>query len=307
MLRTALRSCRRLAGPLALGAIASAAGAHEFWVMPSAFAAQPGGLIRVELYHGERFAGDLVARDDAKIRRFEVVWPGAEPEAPAEVRGMHGAGASFVRPANAGRGVIVYETGEYINLLPAERFEAYLREEGLGEISRRRAELGETGAPGREAYVRCAKALVVVGPGGEGGGAAPDAPVGLPLEIVLEQGAGAPASGPVVASVLFEGRPLAGLRVVAVHEASTGELVELATDAEGRISFPAAASGAWMLTTIYMTRTDGREDVDWKSYWASLTFARPDGATTQPRAQALPHESATESARAAQAVRRTGT
>lgn len=275
-----LRRFARSVAPAALAALASAAGAHEFWVMPSDFTVQPGELVRVELFHGERFAGDPVVRNTAQIERFVMVSPGAAQAPPAEVRGMHERPTSFVRPEHAGPGVIVYETSEYINLLPAEKFERYLQEEGLGEISRRRAELGETHAPGREAYVRCAKALVSVEGSGGSAQSASDAPAGLPLEIVLEQGAAAPASGPVVARVLFEGRPIAGLRVVAVHEASPGELIELATDAEGRVTFPAAAPGAWMLTTLHMTRTDERDDVDWKSYWASLTFARPESATT---------------------------
>jgi uncharacterized GH25 family protein len=286
MLTDALRRFARFAAPTAVAALAAAAGAHEFWIMPSDFAVQPGELVRVELFHGERFAGDLVVRNTAQIERFEMVWPGFAAAAPAEVRGMHERPTSFVRPEQPGSGVIVYQTSEYINLLPAEKFEHYLIEEGLHEISRRRAQLGETGSPGREAYVRCAKALVRVG---ESEDPAADATAGLPLEIVLESGLRGSESEPIVARVLFEGAPISGLRVVAVAEGNPHELIELWTDAGGRVSLPAADTGPWLLTTLHMTRTVERDDVDWKSYWASLTFARPDGAAAQQKAQPLPN------------------
>ncbi|MFG0260524.1 MAG: hypothetical protein ACF8LK_09260, partial [Phycisphaerales bacterium JB041] len=101
--------------------------AHEFWVSPGAYRVGAGGLVRVTLFHGERFAGDVVARNDPMIERFEYRSGGEV----TDVRGMHGATSSFLRPASAGHGVIVYETREYINPLPAEAFEAYLAEEGL--------------------------------------------------------------------------------------------------------------------------------------------------------------------------------
>lgn len=242
---------------------------HEFWVSPSAHSVSSGQLVRVSLFHGERFAGDLVPRNDPMIERFEYR-AGSEI---TEVRGMHGATSSFLRPAGVGHGVIVYETREYINPLPAEKFEAYLAEEGLDEISERRAVLGETDTDGREAYVRCAKALLTAedadGFSGE------TAPVGLPLEIVV-MAAGADG---VEARLLFGGEPLAGRRVVAVCEADPSGLIEIESDTDGLIRFEPGAAGVWMLTALHMERvSDRRDDVDWKSYWASTTFAIPAAA-----------------------------
>jgi hypothetical protein len=255
----------------ALAFAAPGAGAHEFWIMPDDFTPDAGGLVRVQLFHGERFAGDVVARSTPMIARFELLASGEG----AEVRGMHEASVSFVRAETPGIGTIVYESEEYINLLPAAAFETYLREEGLGEIARRRAEQGETGAPGREAYVRCAKAIVAAGLGGSGGaGTPPDAPVGLPLEIVLESGLHASESEQIGAKILFEGAPIEGVRVVAVHRDHPGELHELSTDADGRVTLPDGDAGVWMLTALHMTRVEDRDDIDWKSYWASLTFER---------------------------------
>lgn len=261
----------------AVALTAGHAGAHEFWISPSAYRVGSGDLVRVSLFHGERFAGDEVARNDPMIRRYVILAGGTE----TDVRGMHGATTGFVRPDTAGQGVLVYETEEYINTLPAARFEAYLEEEGLGEISERRAALGESGAEGREAYVRCAKALVTVGD--SEGSVGEERPVGLPYEIVVER-AGGSGDGAVVARLLFEGEAMPGRRVVAVCRDEPTRLHELEADEDGVVRFVPDRDGVWMLTSLHMERvSETRDDIDWKSYWASSTFlvqrARVSSAT----------------------------
>jgi len=201
-----------------------------------------------------------VRRNTPSIKRFELVSDeGARP-----VRGLHGASVSHARPFGAGSGVIVYESNEVVSLLDPEPFAAYLAEEGLDLIAQRREELDETRAPGREAYVRCAKAVVSADdrPGA-------DRRVGLPLEILLES----PDREEIVGRIVFENRPLAGARVVAVSAGDPSRLIELETDDQGRVRFAPDAPGPWMLTTLHMVRTDDRDDVDWKSYWGSITFS----------------------------------
>ena len=248
--------------------VAAGAIGHEFWVSPSAYRVGGGELVRVSLFHGERFAGDVVARNDPMIKRFEFRTGGGV----TDIRGMHGASSSFLRPASEGHGVIVYETLEYINPLPAEEFEAYLAEEGLDEISERRAALGETDTDGREAYVRCAKALLTVGDSGDFAGES--GPVGLPFEIVVVT----INEDRVEARLLFEGEPVGGRRVVVASASDHEDLIELESDSEGLVRFSPEHGGAWMLTALHMERvSEQRDDVDWKSYWASTTFALPDG------------------------------
>lgn len=258
-----------LLGIIAATLTASEALAHEFWLSPSTYRPDANGLVRVTLFHGERFAGDVVARDESMIKRFEYRLGGSV----TDVRGMHGATTSFMRPDGVGHAVVVYETEEYLHQLPAEKFEAYLLEEGLDEIRERRAALGESGTEGREAYVRCAKSLLAVGD------AAPFTAeaeaVGLPLEIVIER-IESSADGVLEAQLLFGGEPLAGRRVVATSENNPGALVELEADASGRVRFVPDEGGPWMLTALHMERVTDRDDLDWKSYWASTTFAVPE-------------------------------
>lgn len=233
--------------------------AHEFWIMPESFIAD--APLRIRLFHGERFRGEIVPRNEPTIKRFELVTDqGTQP-----VRGLHGASVSVARPFTSGIGTIVFESNEHINLLDAAPFEAYLKEEGLDAIARLREESGTTDTPGREAYVRCAKAIVSPTPTAN----IVSKPVGLPLEITLDESVG----GQIIARVLYADRPLENARVVAVSGLTPARLIELRTDAEGRVRFTPDAAGPWMLTTLHMERTPDRDDVDWKSYWGSLTFS----------------------------------
>ncbi len=243
--------------------------AHEFWISPSTYSPAANGLVRVSLFHGERFAGDVVARNDPMIKRFEYWADGSV----TDVLGRHGTATSYMRPDGVGHAVVVYETEEYINPLPAEEFEAYLLEEGLDEIRERRAALGESGTEGREAYVRCAKSLLTVGDAGPFTGETEA--VGLPLEIVIERIENS-ADGVLEARLLFEGEPLAGRRVVATSENNPGALVELKADSSGMVRFVPDEGGPWILTALHMERVTDRDDIDWKSYWASTTFAVPE-------------------------------
>ncbi len=251
--------------------LASIVQAHEFWVMPSSFVLAPNSPVRLQLFNGERFRGDPVPRREASIERFELVTVGETER--LTVQGADGGPFGFVRTGGPGPATIVYESVEQQSVLPADRFEAYLAEEKLTEAIASRKEMAETDHPGREVYVRCAKALITVRPDTESGeGIMPltDTPVGLPLEIIFAPEL-SKTEGQVCARVLFRGSPISGVRVVCVDSDAPDALLEARTDPSGVVRFTAKHTGATMLTALHIERTPDRVDVDWKSYWASLT------------------------------------
>lgn len=275
--RTAIAILATLATTFA----APAALAHEFWITPDAFRITPGSLVRVRLFHGERLRGDPVPRHNAYVDRFEL----AHADGPTPVRGADQSSVGFLRPAAAGPATVVYQSAEYAHVMPAESFEAYLAEEKLTDALSSRRERAESAAPAREVYIRCAKALLsVADPNASASEAtAPmpiDSPVGLPFEIVLT--AATPASPDpagksaattrIHATVLFNGRPAADIRVVCTSAEDPDTLLEARTDAAGTAAFDADHAGVWIITALHIKRTPDRDDTDWKSYWASLTF-----------------------------------
>lgn len=90
--------------------------------------------------------------------------------------------------------------------LPAERYNAYARGEGLAPALEARAHAGLENADASERYGRSAKALVQVGPGRTGIAGQITRPMGLRLEIVPEVSPYAAARGArLPVRVFYEG------------------------------------------------------------------------------------------------------
>ena len=82
------------------------ASAHEFWIESSPFHPEPGTVVRVGLWHGERFAGDAVRRNDNFIEEFVLFGPGGSQPVVAR----DGMKTSFVRPQEPGLHVLGYRS-----------------------------------------------------------------------------------------------------------------------------------------------------------------------------------------------------
>ena len=265
-----------------LGLSAGAAGAHDLWIQPSTFHPAPDEPVWVDLRIGHPgHGGEPVARDARHVERFVLHGPDGETAIPG-IEGRRPAG--WIRPPAPGRYVLVLRSREAVSVLPAQKFERHLREEGLEGVIARRAQRGESGEPGRERYSRALKALVTAGgPRTAAHGAdenAWDRPLGLRLELVLpDDPAAVPPATPLDVELRFEGKPLAGALVEAHPLAGFGAGEEhptpiaARTDERGRIAFEPTAAGAWLLTAVHMVRARDGVDEDWESVWAALTFA----------------------------------
>lgn len=243
--------------------------AHDLWIEPSTFRPAPGERIAVRLRVGEAFRGDPVPRMEKRIERFAAVGPGGE----VPLGGVEGADpAGWAALPAPGTWIFVYDSNHASVELEGPKFESYLAEEGLERISELRARNGQTAAPSREIYSRCAKALVVAGDG-----AAPgfDRVLGLALELVPEAGpAGLPAGGELPVILLFRGKPLAGTLVVAVPHGRPEARVSGRTDADGRIRLRLDQVGDWLIKAVHMEPAPQESGADWESFWASLTLRR---------------------------------
>ena len=238
--------------------------AHEFWIQPDHDSLRPGQLLTARLFHGERFDGTPVPRDSRHIRRFRV----QSESARADLEGLDGASRSFARLDQPGTHVVSYLSNPVTQTLEPKAFEEYLAEEGLDHVIRQRRRLGESSLPGRERYVRCAKAIVEVDAETRERDRADDLHVGLPLEIVLIDR----SDSTISARVTRDAVPVPGACVVAVHRDDPARLLEAQTDDGGVVRFAIESRGTWMLTTIAMERDLDDPDTDWISFWSSTTF-----------------------------------
>ncbi len=256
--------------------------AHDFWVRPASFRMGVGEQIQTRLFVGMDMQGEPRAFKKDRAKEFTITGASTEGKPVPMVSAEGGEPAGTFVASKPGLHVITYQSRESTIDLAPDKFDEYLREEGLEHIIAERDKLGEKSANGREAYARCATSMIVVGDATEGPWAKPR---GLPIELVPVANPSASKPGDTLKfTLLRDGKPLKDAKVVARCEVTPKEPASARTDQNGVVEFKVGKAGVWMVTSVTMERAVGRTDVDWVSWWASLTFevaappAAPAGA-----------------------------
>ena len=267
---------RRAACCFALLTLTATAGvrAHDFWIDPSSFHPAPGQRVLVRLRVGQKFKGDPVPRDPSLLRRFSVFAGGTGAAGETPVPGVPGAEpAGFATVGAPGLNLIVYASGRSSVELDAAKFAAYLAEEGLEAVQAQRARKGQTAAPVKEVFSRCAKSYLAVG---GAGGPGYDRVLGLTLELVPEKDPTALAAGSELpVRLLYLGKPLAGALVAAFTRDRPDDRITARTDAAGRARLKLDRQGVWLVKAVHMIPAPPETGADWESFWASVTFEVP--------------------------------
>jgi uncharacterized GH25 family protein len=262
---------RRLVAVCLVALSATAALAHDFWIVPSSFLPAPGLLVSARLFVGTGWQGDLVPRSNDRIVKFALVGPSGE-QPMVGVDGTDPAG--FARPAGPGLQYMVYQTNAAVIDLPPDKIDTYVQEEGLEPFLVLKDE--EKAAGIKDHYARCAKSLLLVGKG-EKKTAGFDRKLGLPLELVPEANPyQLPTGRKLPVRLLRDGKPLKGALVVAIQkDAPADSRVTARTDAKGHVLLPLSRPGVWLVKAVHITRAN--KPGEWNSLWASLTFEVPGG------------------------------
>jgi len=241
--------------------------AHDFWVEPSPFRPLPGATVKVSLRVGQDFVGDPVPYMSGAIDQFFVRQDG-EDRTISGSDGLEPAG--FLRAAGNSTAVIAYSSAGSFVELPADRFEAYLKQYGLDDIIAERARRGESLEPGRERFYRYAKALLT--------GAEPSPAVVKPIpfayEIVPDEDPTA-RFGVFRGHVLYDQQPLANALVEALFKDEPSVRLSARSDAQGEFSLMLPQAGVWLIKSVHMERAGFFSDGDWESSWASLPRRHP--------------------------------
>lgn len=253
--------------------------AHDMWIEPMTFLPKAGDLVSLRLRVGENLIGDPLARDSRLIRDFVV----HDADGHRPVVGRDGSDpAGLARVAAPGLVAVAYHSAPSVVDLPAAKFNQYLAEEGLDAITAKRAAERKTDSGARDAFIRCAKSLLWVG---APTGVHRDAVLGLPLELVAQENPYAlGADRGLTVRLLFEGRPLGGVLVVAMNRRTPGNSQRVRTDHQGRARLQIDAGGTWLIKAVHMVPAGAASGADWTSYWASLTFGPGTTTPFTPRA-----------------------
>lgn len=271
----------------ALSVIAAAAGllagvgaaeAHDNWLEVEPFFAPTPGKAKVYLATGEQFleAEHLTVRSRSRYSGFFLLSASGRRDISADLREDQQP-LTVLSPGGRTMGtfVLALDAAPKDIEIAAEKFQAYLLEERLVDALLWRAGAGKEDDPGRERYSRCMKAIVQIGPKLD---PVATQATGQEIEIVpLAHPYSIAVGGALEVQVLFKGRPLAGRAITAANRFRTSVSKKtVRTDASGRASFVLSRAGDWMFRLVHIEPASG--DVDYRSYWANLTFSLPDPA-----------------------------
>lgn len=250
--------------------------AHDKWLEVEPGVSLQPAPAKIYLATGEalRQAELLPERRASRVLKFEL-------RAAASVQDLAGSFREDAQPIAAvpalpaGSSVLRLDTAPIDIELSAEKFGAYLLDERLIDVLAERKRRGEEDAPGRERYSRNLKALTQVGDKLD---AVVTRAIGQELELVpMTPPHRLREKGELAIKVLFRGQPLIGCAVSAaqrwrnqVHE------VYKRTDQSGTAQFTVETRGLWLIRMVHMHRAEAKDaasGVDWRSHWASLSFA----------------------------------
>ena len=270
--------------------VPSVACAHEHRLSPSGFVVSRGTSVTITAGVGEGLCSE--ARPYRSGRTVRFVARTDRVLGLAHVAGEEVAVWARFAPADDRGVMLAWESNFVAHRMEGAAFDAYLESDGLdGPRSLRRA-ARDTSA-GRERYRRCSKLWLA---GSERTGEAvhrATEPLGLPLELVPMTVPG--SSTELRARLLFGGEPLAGALVQAWHAPLEAAVIpgpcadsdnaapwQGRTDADGFVTVPCAAAGAWLIGAVHMVPCAGAAEADWESTWASLAFGRLEAPGRAP-------------------------
>ncbi len=277
------QTIRRRAGvlmALGLASLVLPALSREVWLAPLRYVLPTGAQLWIGRWAGDNFDGDQWPGRSRNIEQITHTSPSADLDLSKVARGGDTL-STTLSLTTPGTHVIGMKSYEIVASLDGFDFTEHLKAKGLDSVIALRALRKETDTPGREAYRRCAKTIVLVG----APAALPLAAdttwrhrIGHPLELIPERNPYRLLVGDsLVVRVLANGKPSAGTLVQIWEKAGgrTGNLRTRRADARGRIGFRISACTSVLLSAVQMRPHHNTAVADWRSTWASLTFGGP--------------------------------
>ncbi len=243
--------------------------ALDLWVVPGKFVLNPGEKIRVFLNSGDEFPESESLVGEFRIRSFSLT--SATKTTPLTNFMTDGKSLTTeITAPDEGTAVLAVAVKPRLVRLKADEFNEYLEADGLTHILDERRERQESDAAVVERYAKWAKAVLKIAAGGDDTW---KKPVGLKLEIVPEVNPNEVGPGETLTvRVLFDDEPVSGLTLVGGRAGGPRQELRVVTDPEGRADVLIPESGRWYLRTIHMIRVEDDPQIQWDSFWTTLTF-----------------------------------
>jgi uncharacterized GH25 family protein len=243
--------------------------AHEFWLQPNRYKFKVGEEASIDFMVGESFTGEQWDLKKHKVELLELQNAVGKINLTDQVKSIKGFRLIKQLPSEGTQLFTMKSNAAYIELT-ADKFNEYLKEDGLDDILDDRKKMNLLDRPSKENYTRFTKLLLQAG---EKTDDTYKKNVGFRVEIV-------PLSNPYTLKtgdylqclVLFEGKPLLHSLVKVWSRLNTTTFLQnIYTEKDGTIKFPISNKGAWMVSTVKMISND-LPTSQYHSLWASLVF-----------------------------------
>ena len=254
--------------------------AHDFWLIPDAFAIASGGTVTTLGQSGTRFPASESAVAPSRVADARLI--GASGT--ARITDLAEEGTSLrlrQTPAADGQYLVAVMLQPHETRAAVAGFRRYLELEGAADEA---ARLDREGAfRGRDSVryraTKYATTVVEVGTGPR----AFATESGFPLQLTpTSDPAALRVGGTAHVRVTSDGRPLAGLRVHAGAAADSALRrrgapggdpdLHLLTDSNGVIQVPVTKAGWWNVRAAYVVPRGNPEAGEWDVYWTTFVF-----------------------------------
>ena len=245
------------------------ANAHEFWLEPLKFYFSVGEDIVLNFVVGENFAGEPYNLKKDRLERLQLHQGKSISDLRAQSKEGEKAQLTFTAKQE-GCHLIAMETTPAFIEQDAEKFNDYLKADGLDHVFNARIKNDAIDQPGKEFYSRHTKLILQVGKKTDDTWSKV---LNMPIEIVPEQNpADLKRGGRASFKILFNGKPLFGAKVRVWNRYNHRTMMQpIYAQQDGRIETPVSNPGQWMVSVVHMVPSNDPK-ADWKSYWGSLVF-----------------------------------
>ncbi len=243
--------------------------AHEFWLQPNKLFYQVGEKALISFRVGENFEGEAWNLKKNRLTRMEVHHLAQRTDLKSVVKEGEKNNLEITLKTE-GTHLVVMQSNDAFIELEADKFNEYLKEDGLDYILDERTRTGSLDKPAKEFYSRHTKLLL------QAGTRTDDTfkrRMALPYEIIPVQNPYSLKPGDYLEClILYQGKAAPHVLVKVWNKVNTTTFLQnIYSEKDGTITFPINAAGEWMVSSVYMTKSV-KTGADYQSLWTSLVF-----------------------------------
>ncbi len=243
--------------------------AHEFWLQPIKYFYSAGEMALISFKVGENFIGEPWDLKRHGIERLELIHGDQISDLKASVREGEGDNLDVELLEDGTHLIVMQSNNAYIEL-EADKFNEYLKEDGLDNVYDQRKKTNTLTKSSKEFYSRHTKLLLQVGDVKDD---TYKKVMGLPIEIVPDRNPYALKKGDLIRfKILWQGKPFFGAKVRVWNRFDNRTTIQnIYTEQDGTMETHISNPGAWMVSVVSMIPAT-KAGADWESYWGSLVF-----------------------------------